>query len=133
MKRSTVRLLALACLVSLSLAAPAQEAVMRLSKPPALGTPSRPSVRFTHENHFSLEGVSCLACHHEIAPGKNDRGPKLPAAGGDPSVPCESCHTSARSLQNAFHENCITCHDREKSAGRVTGPRLCGECHVWGS
>ena len=52
---------------------------------------------------------------------------------GDPSLLCASCHKTGRDLENAFHEACITCHDKEKAAGKVTGPRTCGECHVWGS
>ena len=135
MKGTTIRLLWIGAVLAIGFpaAAPPQEAVMTLSRPPELGAPSRPGVGFTHADHWSLEGVTCLTCHHEIVKGKNRLDAKLQDRGGDPSVPCVACHASARDLQNVFHENCITCHDREKAAGRVTGPRTCGECHVWGS
>ncbi|MGA2641984.1 MAG: cytochrome c3 family protein [Spirochaetia bacterium] len=87
--------------------------IITLSKPEVFGSLSRPPVRFPHGRHVSLEGVSCLTCHHA----------------GDASVQCETCHMTARSLQLAFHQLCITCHDTEKKQGRASGPRACGECH----
>jgi hypothetical protein len=89
--------------------------VMTLSKPKVFGSLNRAPVRFTHKDHMSLEGVSCLTCHHK----------------GDTSTECATCHVTPGSLQQAFHGQCITCHDTEKRRGRVTGPRTCGECHAW--
>jgi formate-dependent nitrite reductase cytochrome c552 subunit len=86
--------------------------VVILSKSEVFGSLSRPPVRFTHGHHMSAKGVSCFDCHHM----------------GD-TVRCETCHTTPRSLQLAFHTLCVTCHDNEKKAGRATGPRACGECH----
>jgi hypothetical protein len=126
-----VLLLALAVLVLPALLG-AQEAVMKLAKPEVFGTLSRPAVRFTHADHQQLEGVTCLVCHHVFQNGKNVLAiEKLKP--GDPSISCVTCHKSARDLLIAFHDACITCHDKEKAAGKVTGPRTCGECHVWGS
>lgn len=104
--------------------------VIILSKPGVFGSLSRTPVRFTHRNHMSLEGVSCLACHHDFKNGKNvlDPGRLTP---GDPSTQCAACHSGPQALQKGFHQLCITCHDAEKRKGRVTGPRTCGECHAW--
>jgi hypothetical protein len=87
--------------------------IIFLSKPKAFGAPSRPPVRFTHGHHMSPKAVSCFVCHHT----------------GDTSVECETCHVTQSSLQQAFHQLCITCHDKEEREGRPTGPRACGECH----
>ena len=104
--------------------------VIILSKPGVFGSLSRTPVRFTHRDHMSLEGVSCLACHHDFKNGKNvlDPGRLTP---GDPSTQCAACHSGPQALQKGFHQLCITCHDAEKRKGRVTGPRTCGECHAW--
>ena len=89
--------------------------IIMLSKPKVFGSLSRAPVRFTHGHHMSPKGVSCLTCHHK----------------GDTTIQCETCHVTPRSLQQAFHGQCITCHDSERKAGRATGPRACGECHEW--
>jgi DnaJ-class molecular chaperone len=87
--------------------------LMILSKPKVFGSLSRAPVRFTHGHHMKSKAVSCSTCHHT----------------GNTSVECESCHTTPASLQMAFHQVCITCHDNEEKEGRPTGPRACGECH----
>jgi hypothetical protein len=128
----TIRRLALALALMIPAAAWGQAAVMKIANPLVFGTLSRPAVRFTHADHGKLAGVTCLTCHHVFVSGKNVLDIKL-LKPGDPSIQCASCHKSGRDLQNAFHQACITCHDKEKAAGKVTGPRTCGECHVWGS
>ena len=105
---------------------------MKLANPQVFGGLSRPAVKFTHAHHGTLPGVSCLTCHHVMVKGRNVLDISALKA-GDPSLRCAACHTSARDLQIAFHQTCITCHDTRKAAGKVTGPRTCGECHVWGS
>ena len=89
--------------------------VITLSETGVFGSLRRAPVRFTHKDHMALEGVDCLACHHQ----------------GDPSVTCAACHVERQALQNVFHQLCITCHEAEKRKGRMTGPRTCGECHAW--
>jgi hypothetical protein len=104
--------------------------VIILAKPKVFGDLSRSPVRFTHGHHFSAKGMDCLTCHHVFKDGKNILDPSTLTA-ENTSVACETCHVKPASLQRAFHDQCITCHDREKKQGRETGPRACGECHAW--
>ena len=101
-----------------------------LSKPQVFGSLSRPAVRFTHTDHANLQGVTCLTCHHVYKDGKNILDISTLTAGNS-ALLCASCHTSPRDLEMSFHQLCITCHDREKAQGKVTGPRACGDCHMW--
>ncbi len=104
-------------------------AAMLLSEKKVFGTLRRAPVEFTHDAHAN--GMSCLTCHHDFRNGKNvlDPGRLVP---GDPSTQCATCHATPAALQQAFHGQCITCHDKlKKPAGRPGAPRLCGECHVW--
>ncbi len=105
-------------------------AVIELSRPNAFGAPSRAPVRFTHADHMTLDGVSCLTCHHDFKNGKNILDPGRLVT-GDPSLRCATCHTRPRDFQRVSHRLCIGCHDAEKRKGGVTGPRQCGECHAW--
>ena len=88
----------------------------------------RAPVSFTHEYHAG--GIRCLTCHHDFKNGNNilDPGRLTP---GDPSIQCETCHVTPKALQQAFHRQCITCHDQLKRKGPAGAPRLCGECHAW--
>jgi cytochrome c2 len=103
--------------------------VIILAKPKVFGSLSRAPVRFTHGHHFSPKGVSCLTCHHVYKDGKNVLDPAT-LTNDNPAILCETCHVKPASLQKAFHDLCITCHDTEKKQGRQTGPRACGECHA---
>jgi hypothetical protein len=128
MRRGVTALLCVAALVVA--AAASAEPVITLANPKVFTAAGRPWVKFTHESHQALEGVSCLTCHHDFVKGKNVLDPGS-LKEGDPSLRCAACHASPAGLQNAFHGLCITCHDAEKSRGHVTGPRTCGECHAW--
>ena len=106
----------LAALALIAIAASAfadPPAVILLSRTEVFGTLHRAPVSFTHEYHASA--MKCLTCHHE----------------GDPSTRCGACHSTAKALQQAFHGQCITCHNQLKRKGPASAPRLCGECHVW--
>ena len=129
----TFRVSVIATALLLALAAPLfadPPDVIIFKKADVFGSLSRAPVRFTHRDHASLEGVSCLTCHHDFKNGKNvlDPGRLTP---GDPSTQCAACHTAPVALEKSFHQLCITCHEAEKRKGRVTGPRTCGECHAW--
>jgi hypothetical protein len=104
--------------------------IIILARPKVFGSLSRPPVRFTHGHHLSAKGVDCLTCHHVYKDGKNILDPATLTT-DNPSIQCETCHGKPASLQKAFHDQCITCHDLEKKQGRATGPRACGECHAW--
>jgi hypothetical protein len=105
--------------------------IIILAKPKVFGSLSREPVRFTHGHHMSAKGVDCLTCHHVYKGGKNILDPATLTT-DNPSIHCETCHVKPASLQKAFHDQCITCHDAEKKHGRQTGPRACGECHAPG-
>lgn len=105
-------------------------ALITISDPKVFGSASRAPVRFTHKDHMSIDGVSCLTCHHVFKDGKNILDPRT-IKEGDPSLQCAACHVKPRDLEAAFHQLCITCHDTAKRQGKVTGPRTCGECHAW--
>ncbi len=105
-------------------------AVLMLAKAKVFGSLSRPAVRFTHGAHGTIQGVSCLTCHHVYKDGKNVLD-LAQLTVGNPAIRCETCHASPRDLESSFHKLCITCHDTAKAQGKVTGPRDCGDCHAW--
>ena len=104
-------------------------AAIIISENGVFGTLQRAPVEFSHGAHAS--GMSCLTCHHDFKDGKNilDPGRLTP---GNPAARCATCHTTRAALEQAFHGQCITCHDKlKKPAGRPGAPRVCGDCHVW--
>jgi hypothetical protein len=117
--RAAAVALALCVLVPAVCGAP--PVVMEIATPGVFVSPTRAPVRFTHEDHQSLDGVSCTTCHHVYKDGKNILDPSR----------CASCHAKPRQLRNAYHGLCITCHDAGKRTGGVSGPRTCGGCHAW--
>jgi hypothetical protein len=131
MKRTLATLGAAAFLLALSspLFADPPDVII-LAKPKVFGSLSRAPVRFTHGHHMGPGGADCLTCHHVYKNGKNVLDPAT-LTPDNAAVQCETCHVKPVSLQRAFHDQCITCHDTEKKQGRATGPRACGECHAW--
>ena len=109
---------------------PAAPAIITIDNAKVFGSLSRTGVPFTHKGHMSIDGVSCLTCHHVFVKGKNVLDPK-DLKEGDPSLRCASCHKKPADLERVFHLQCISCHDAAKRQGKVTGPRACGECHTW--
>jgi hypothetical protein len=92
----------------------------------------RPPVLFLEKYHDQhMENQDCLECHHKYETGENilDEGD---LEEGDPEILCASCHNNKvkYNLQQAFHRQCIGCHDRLCAAKMKTGPSLCGECHI---
>lgn len=107
----------------------------------------RPLVVFDHEAHIDREG-DCLICHHDYAP--DDKGKEKEnilddgeLAGTDyedtitldvnvheeaSGYECAYCHNdrtkSKLKTMDAFHQQCIGCHEQNKGT-----PVLCGECH----
>ena len=130
-----------ACLAAALIAAApailtAQAEIMTISNPKVFKTPTRPPVSFTHMSHMTKEGLDCLSCHHRYEKGSAQRGKNVldmsALSEGNPAVACASCHAGKADLMKAFHRLCIGCHDATRRQGGVTGPRVCGECHVWG-
>ena len=94
---------------------------------------TRPLVFFTHSKHEMLDEVSCRDCHHIFLDGKNILDPAADLIEGKMFVKCSDCHNTKSDLMQAYHRQCIDCHDKEVKAGKPTGPRTCGECHVKGA
>ena len=84
----------------------------------ALGTLQRPPVVFDHGKHFQVaKEKGCTVCH----PVDEEQrmvfeSTKAGTSGKSPEL-----------LRNAYHQECIGCHKKQKS-----GPLACGECHVRG-
>jgi hypothetical protein len=96
------------------------------------GHRQRPPVQFLEKYHdLHMEDQDCLECHHKYENGENilDEGD---LEEGDPEILCSSCHNNnvKYDLQQAFHRQCMDCHDRLSAAKMKTGPSLCGECHI---
>ncbi len=84
----------------------------------------RTPVKFNHAKHVIIKATGCAECHHtgekKIQPGQKEEKP----------AKCATCHPLPGDLQKAFHRQCIDCHNKMKKEGKVTGPRMCGECHT---
>lgn len=103
------------------------------------GPPKYKLVTFTHKKHSTDYKISCGECHHD-----KDGNP-LTLKEGDDVKRCVACHTKLKKdkknkkdimvLENAMHENCITCHKEfNKKAGDPKGmkgpaPASCNKCH----
>lgn len=102
----------------------------------------RPPVIFDHDTHMGE--YECLQCHHRYEDGENvleedeltDIEPdELITLNVMPEeelsgIKCASCHNykkekSTLNSMEAFHGQCIGCHEEKAS-----GPVLCGECHI---
>jgi hypothetical protein len=128
--RWRIALLACVLLAAIPVVCADPPAMITISETAVFTSPDRGPVRFTHGDHMALEGVTCLTCHHRFEDGKNVLDPATLEEDSS-AARCATCHTTPARLQKAFHATCISCHDAEKRAGRVTGPRTCGECHPW--
>jgi len=89
----------------------------------------RGGVEFPHDLH--MDDYECLDCHHVMEDGENILD-ESDLEEGDPDVLCSSCHTRESKIETreAFHYQCIKCHDRTRLTPDTTGPTLCGECHL---
>jgi c(7)-type cytochrome triheme protein len=93
------------------------------------GEKTRGPVEFTHDDHMS--SFDCLDCHHVMKNGKNVLDESV-LEEGNPDILCGSCHTDETKIskREAFHYQCIRCHDSQRFTKEPTGPTLCGECHI---
>lgn len=85
----------------------------------------RPGVSFPHEKHAQL--VECTRCHHDYdayGVNKGSEGQKCADCHGNPSV------TNPVPLQRAFHDQCLSCHERLHAREGRNLPVMCGQCHV---
>lgn len=103
----------------------AQEEVLSL-KHRAFEERQRPGVTFSHAKHFAT--IGCTECHHFYVNGQNVWDESR-------ETNCAACHGlkaegSKMGLMKAFHQNCMGCHRKGKSAAGQTLPVMCGQCHV---
>ena len=131
-------LLAVALLVLSAPAALAQPDDIRIDNTKVFGRLQRPAVPFPHGTHMG--GQDCLVCHHRIQKGKNtlDASMLEEKAKG---VRCQDCHAvkgtriapdldpTQTLLMQAYHKQCLGCHQQTAAAGKKTGPRTCAGCH----
>jgi hypothetical protein len=96
---------------------------------PAFENRERPGVEFDHLLHYEL--YECTDCHHDYVDGENVWSMEKNY--------CSDCHTveghyeddvEVMGLMEAFHEQCIDCHQEAHAQDQATGPIMCGECHV---
>ncbi len=92
----------------------------------------RPPVQFLEKYHDQhMENQDCLDCHHKYKNGKNIlTEDDLESDNAETS--CESCHNNQAKygLRQAYHKQCIGCHERLIAEKIKSVPVLCGECHV---
>ncbi|WP_459937174.1 cytochrome c3 family protein [Desulfonatronum parangueonense] len=87
----------------------------------------RPGVEFNHLLHY--ESLECTDCHHDYV---NEENVWDMYSGKNY---CSDCHTvdgneHVMGLMQAFHVQCIGCHQEYHSRGLHTGYIMCGECHA---
>jgi len=92
----------------------------------------RPPVNFLYELHdMHMECCECLACHHRYENGINVLD-ESELHENNRDIYCHTCHHSKAEtgLREAFHGQCIGCHEKQNDRDGSSLPILCGECHV---
>ncbi len=90
----------------------------------------RPPVNFPHLLHVE-KGIDCKDCHHLYEKGKNILD-ESKLVEGNQEIRCATCHdaTSRLHLEEAYHRQCIGCHQKPLKNVKKIPPRYCGGCHV---
>lgn len=107
-------------------------------QPPAVG--ARRPMRFDlslHQRHVIAENNRCDGCHHHYDEQSHEL---VHREGAETS--CDDCHgqraqvselgdrqVKVRSLRDAAHEQCVSCHRQRRGDGLETGPERCTGCH----
>jgi c(7)-type cytochrome triheme protein len=91
---------------------------------------SRPPVLFPHELHMTT--YDCFDCHHDYDSEGNNVLEDYALEEGNPDILCGACHNKKSDIEprEAFHRQCMGCHEQFTFNKRPTGPVLCGECHI---
>jgi octaheme c-type cytochrome (tetrathionate reductase family) len=118
----------------------AMPALLVLSSPLAnAGTDDYEPVRFMHRAHATHTDGDCTVCHHRVQdPEKPDDRVGREISQVDmtafrPST-CGACHRlpdepdapTRPGLKGAYHQQCVSCHER---VGETTAPVGCRDCH----
>jgi hypothetical protein len=95
-------------------------------------------VLFDHKTHTAESGYdfACTDCHHHFVEDEADiqscNACHLPKNADKSALACGDCHeaeevedTVVQSRPDAFHTQCISCHDDGDA-----GPVECASCHV---
>ena len=93
------------------------------------GEENRGPVLFDHELH--MIDFDCLDCHHVMENGENILD-YADLEEGNPDILCASCHNDQSKIDKtqAFHYQCMGCHNNYSLTSEPTGPVLCGGCHI---
>jgi len=123
MKRTLCGAMACAVMALWVFSAWCQDDVMQL-KSDGTKPRERPAVTFPHEKHAGL--MECSRCHHDYDAYGVNRGSE--------GRRCAECHGDGSAnpipLQRAYHEQCLSCHERLNARQGRALPVLCGQCHV---
>ena len=87
-----------------------------------------------HAGFFEEKTKGCDNCHSRVSTASDLAKKGDSAASGAPAVPpsvtyapCSSCHAPIPARMDAFHKNCMGCHDK---AGKGPGSKAeCKTCH----
>ncbi|MCP4670656.1 MAG: cytochrome c3 family protein [Desulfobacula sp.] len=93
------------------------------------GEDTRGSVMFPHE--FHMGEFDCMECHHDMQDGENVLD-EYDLEEDNPNILCGACHNPKEKIERmeAFHYQCVGCHNEYKMTLDPTGPTMCGECHL---
>ncbi len=93
------------------------------------GENTRGSVMFPHE--FHMGEFDCMECHHDMQDGENVLD-EYDLEEDNPNILCGACHNPKEKIERmeAFHDQCVGCHNEYKMTSDPTGPTMCGECHI---
>jgi hypothetical protein len=86
-----------------------------INLPPETGTEDMPPVPFLHTRHTEAVEGKCLQCHIQT----------------EGTVVFRFQRTDLPASKALYHDNCIVCHEQQKSAGKPAGPTTaeCRQCH----
>ena len=89
----------------------------------------REQVAFPHDMH--MDSYDCETCHHAYDKNKENVLDVDELYSENPDIMCASCHDSNNKIntQEAFHRQCIGCHNEESALGQAVVPTMCNECH----
>lgn len=89
----------------------------------------RESVPFPHDMHMDF--YDCETCHHIYDENKENTLDPMELDNGGTNVQCSSCHDLNNKIntQEAFHRQCMGCHNEVAVLGQNIVPTACKECH----
>ncbi len=80
-----------------------------------------------HENLFEDKIKGCASCH-EFTPSTSTASEAAGKANGRHFDTCVTCHAPLPGVMDAFHNQCMSCHDKAGKGPGVKAP--CAQCHT---